>query len=70
MLSALDHTMDTEETLVKQPSEDIQTISKPIPKPRKIKRDETKNQAQRTKNQGNQAQETRGADENERKISK
>jgi len=50
MLSALDHTMDTEETLVKQPSEDIQTISKPIPKPRKIKRDETKMQTkQKTK---------------------
>ena len=41
MFSVLDHTTDTEETLVKQPSEDIQTSSKPIPKPRKTKRDET-----------------------------
>jgi len=41
MLYALDHTMNTEETLVKQPNEDIQTISKPIPKPRKTKRNET-----------------------------
>jgi hypothetical protein len=40
MFSVLDHTTDTEETLVKQPSEDIQTSSKPIPKPRKTKRDE------------------------------
>jgi hypothetical protein len=41
MFSALDHTTDTEETLVKQPSDDIQTSSKPIPKPRKSKRGET-----------------------------
>ena len=41
MFSALDHTTDTEETLVKQPSDDIQTSSKPIPKPRKAKRGET-----------------------------
>jgi hypothetical protein len=41
MFSVLDHTTKTEEILVKQPSEDIQTSSKPIPKPRKTKRDET-----------------------------
>jgi hypothetical protein len=41
MFSALDHTTYTEETLVKHPSEDIQTSNKPIPKPRKAKRDET-----------------------------
>jgi hypothetical protein len=35
------HTTDTEETLVKQPSDDIQTSSKPISKPRKAKRGET-----------------------------
>lgn len=40
MLSVLDHTMNTEGILVKQTNEDIQTISIPISKPRKTKRDE------------------------------
>ena len=77
MFSALDHTTDTEETLVKQPSDDIQTSSKPIPKPRKAKRGETtRNKTAdepKTKLSEIRTREIklrkRGADENERKIS-
>jgi hypothetical protein len=55
MFSALDHTTDTEETLVKQPSDDIQTSSKPISKPRKAKRGETTRNKLQTNQKPNSA---------------